>query len=233
MGPCAASPKTRPAYGIPLAELMEPLRTEVEVPTGDVDPSPATVAAVGAPFSLAEIDRRVARFVWLERRRFELLGGWAPTVAELDVKALLATQAHHHAWHASLWEDHLPRRTGHDSAATKGAVDERLRAVIHAVGRPETTLERLVGAYRVLAAHAIAAYTRHLERSRPPGDAALARTCRLILADQLDDWRQGELALQSLLGSGDDVDRGGAHQVHLERLLVEAGGFAGCGEEGA
>lgn len=213
---------------------MEPLRSEVEIATGDVDSSPATtLAAAGALFSLAEIDRRVARFVWLERRRFELLGGWTPTVAELEVKALLATQAHHHAWHASLWEGHLPRRSGHDPAATTGSVDERLRAVVDAIRRPQTTLERLVGAYRVLAVHAIAAYTCHLERSLAPGDAALARTCRLVLADQLDDWRQGELALQSLLGNGDDVDRGGAHQVRLERLLVEAGGFAGGGEEGA
>lgn len=193
----------------------------------------APVPTVRAPFSREEIDRRVARFAWLERRRFELLGGWTATVAELDVKALLATHAHHHAWHASLWQGHLPRRGGDEPARGGASVDHTLGSVIDAVRQPETTLERLVGAYRVLACYAIAAYTGHLERSTALSDGALARTCRLVLADQLDDWRQGELALESLLGTGDDVGRAGAHQVRLERLLLEAGGFAGVGKEGA
>ncbi|MBW3580244.1 MAG: hypothetical protein KY447_04460 [Actinobacteria bacterium] len=181
------------------------------------------------PLSLQEIDRRVARFVWVEQRRFEVLGGWAATVAEPDVKALLATQAHHHAWHASLWEGHLPRRSGHDRTDAAAPGDDALRTFVDALRLPDATLERLVGAYRVVAAHAIAAYTAHLERSTGLGDAAVARTCRLVVTDQLDDWRQGEKVLQSLLHAGDDVDRAGRHLVHLERLLLDAGGFAGAG----
>lgn len=178
---------------------------------------------------LQELDRRIARFVWLEQRRFELLGGWAVSTAELDVKAMVATQSHHHAWHATLWEDHLPHRSGHDPSAT-APVDAGLAGVIDAVRAPEATLERLVGAYRVLAVHAIAAYSRHLERSSAVSDAAVARTCRLVLADQLDGWRHGEMALQSLFSTDAEVSRAGAHQARLERLLVGAGGWVGTEE---
>lgn len=167
----------------------------------------------------------MARYAWLESRRFELLGAWVPSVAELDVKALLATQSHHHAWHASLWERHLPHRSGHQPGA--GSVEHPLAPVIAAVAGAEAILERLVGAYRVLAAAAVAAYTRELECSHNVSGAAVARTCRLILADQVDDRAQGEAALEALVRPGDDVTRADAHQVRLERLLVEAGGFAG------
>lgn len=183
-----------------------------------------------ATVPLQEIDRRIARFVWLERRRFELLGGWTASTAELQVKAMVATQSHHHACHASLWEGHLPHRSGHDPSAT-AAVDAGLAGFIDAVRDPEATLERLVGAYRVLAVHAIAAYSRELERSTALSDAAVARTCRLVLADQLDGWRHGEMALQSLLGTEAEVSRAGAHQARLERLLVGAGGYVGTADD--
>ncbi len=209
---------------------MEPSPTGTQAPVVGGDDACAASPRWGPmPLSLKEIDRRVARFVWLEQRRFEVLGGWAATVAEPDVKALLATQAHHHAWHASLWEGHLPRRSGHDRTDAAAPGDDALRTFVDALRLPDATLERLVGAYRVVAAHAIAAYTVHLERSTGLGDAAVARTCRIVVTDQLDDWRHGEKVLQSLLHAGDDVDRAGRHLVHLERLLLDAGGFAGAG----
>ncbi len=181
---------------------------------------------------LMEIDRRIARFVWLERRRFEVLGGWTASVPELDVKAMVATQSHHHAWHASLWQRHLPHRSGEVMSDGARSFPDRLGAFVDALRSSEDTLDRLVGAYRVLGAHAVAAYSRLLDGATAVPDAALARTCRLVLADQLDDWRRGEMALQCLLGSGADVERAGARQAHLEALLLDEGGFDGVGAAG-
>lgn len=186
-----------------------------------------------APLDLMETDRRIARYHWLENRRFEVLGGWAAAVPEVEVKALFAVQAHHHAWHASLWSAHLPQRSGstHDHLAdAAGDLAAWAQALDSPSGGDATPL-RLVGAYRVTAAHAIATYGGHLARASAVSDAALVRTCRLVLGDQVDDWRDGEQVLLAHLRTDDDIDRAAAHQARLERLLLAAGGIAGAGRE--
>lgn len=195
-------------------------------PTGD-RPDP--------PLDLMETDRRIARYHWLENRRFEVLGRWAADVPEVEAKVLFAVQAHHHAWHASLWSAHLPQRSGstHDHLAdAAGDLSPWARALESPSG-DDATLLRLVGAYRVTAAHAIATYNGHLARASAVSDAALVRTCRLVLADQLDDWRDGEQVLLARLRTDDDIDRAAAHHATLEKLLLAVGGITGAGSEPA
>lgn len=182
------------------------------------------------PLTARETERRVGHYVWLERRRFELLGRGAASVPDPEAKLLLATHARHHAWHASLWEDHLPRRSGPGTTGLVVPGDAGLAACLEAAAGHDgeaSTVEWLVGIYRVVATRAVTAYGRHLDRASPVSDGALVRTCRLVLADQLDDWRQGEAVLQSLLPSGAAVDRAAAHQARLEGLVAGAGGGAG------
>ena len=57
--------------------------------------------------------------------------------------------------------------------------------------------------------------------------------CSFILQDEFDDWRDGEMMIQSLIETPDDVERAAAHQARLETLMVEAGGIAGPGTIGS
>lgn len=178
------------------------------------------------PPTSAESDRLVAAYRWLERRRFELLGGWVRSTAELEVKLAFARHARHHAWHASLWEQHLPHRSGYEAPVGARSCDSGLAVCIEALAGadgPEATVERLVGAYRVLAARAVTDYTAHLRRVSPVSDPALARTGRLVLADQLHDWREGEAMLQSLLDGDVRIEAAAVTQARLEKLTVVAG----------
>jgi hypothetical protein len=54
-----------------------------------------------------------------------------------------------------------------------------------------------------------------------------------ILQDEFDDWRDGEMLIQSLIETDDEVDRAVAHQARLEKILLKAGGIAGPGSVGA
>lgn len=185
----------------------------------------------GSPdrLSMREVDRLVARYVWLERRRFEVLGAWVPSVPEPEVVAVLATQAHHHAWHASLWERHLPRRSGYRPDGGPAA-SEALSAFVDAVAEPsgpETSVVRLVGAFRVLGPRAVADYAAQLFRATTVSDGAFSRTCRLVLADQRADGLEGERVLQALLSTDQDIERAAQHQAALECRLRSAGGLTG------
>src|SRR5438552_14686363 len=186
-------------------------------------------------FNVEETARRVGNYTWIEMKLFEALGGWVATVPELDVKMRLGTHTYKHAWHAELWHKRLPElREMNPERLTQPAneaVEEFVAAMTEPEG-PELTIEKLVGVYRVLIPHKIAAYTYHLNNTSTITDAPTIRSLKLALNDELEDWRDGEMLIQSLLETEDDVKRAAAHQQRLEAILVRAGGIAGQGSIG-
>jgi hypothetical protein len=186
-------------------------------------------------FTVEESARRVGHYKWVEMRLFEALGGWVATVPELDVKMRLGTHTYKHAWHAELWHKRLPElREMNPERLTQPANDDVV-AFFEAMTAPEApgeTIEKLVGVYRVLIPHKIAAYTYHLNNTSPITDAPTIRSLRHALDDEFEDWRDGEMLIQSLIETEEEVHRAAAHQSRLEAILVRAGGIAGPGSIG-
>ena len=187
-------------------------------------------------FDVEETARRVGHYKWIEMRLFEALGGWVATVPELDVKMRLGTHCYKHAWHSELWHKRLPelREMNPDrlTVPPNDAMVEFAEAMTSAEG-DDKTLEKLVGVYRVLIPHKIAAYTYHLNNTSTITDAPTIRSLKLALNDEFEDWRDGEMLIQSLIENEADVRRAADHQVRLESILVRAGGIAGPGSIGA
>jgi len=186
-------------------------------------------------FSVEESARRVGNYKWAEMRLFEALGGWVATVPEMDVKIRLGTHCYKHAWHAELWHKRLPElREMNPDRLTQPANDAMVK-FMDAVTEPEApdqTIEKLAGVYRVLIPRKIAAYTYHLNATSTITDAPTIRSLKFILTDEYDDWRDGEMMLQSLIRTPEEADRAAARVRELERLVVEAGGIAGPGSLG-
>jgi hypothetical protein len=176
-------------------------------------------------FSLEEGARLVGHHVWIEMRLFEVLGAWVPTVPEPEVKTHLATHSRRHAWHADLWREHLPRVAGIDADSLVAPPGDGFADVVAALASPSSTLERLAGTYRVVLPRVVTATARRIAAATPVADAALARSLRFVLADDLDEWRDGEALLQSLVAGPSDIDRVSGHAAHLEKLVVAAGGL--------
>src|SRR5947208_1176052 len=186
-------------------------------------------------FDVEETARRVGNYKWIEMRLFEALGGWVATVPELDVKMRLGTHCYKHAWHAELWNKRLPELREMNTERLTLPANDTVVAFIDAMCEPESpdqTIEKLVGVYRVLLPHKIAAYTYHLNGTSTITDAPTIRSLRLALQDEFDDWRDGEMLIQSMLESEADVRRAADHQARLESLIVKAGGIAGPGSIG-
>ncbi|HUQ39144.1 MAG TPA: hypothetical protein VM030_03245 [Acidimicrobiales bacterium] len=186
-------------------------------------------------FTVEETARRVGNYKWIEMRLFEALGGWVATVPELDVKMRLGTHCYQHAWHAELWHKRLPelREMNPDRLTVPPNPEmEEFVAALTEPEAPEHTIEKLVGVYRVLIPHKIAAYTYHLNNTSTITDAPTIRSLRFALHDEVEDWRDGEMIIQSLLETDDEVERAAAHQRKLESILVRAGGITGPGTLG-
>ena len=193
---------------------------------GDV-PVGSAVMADPLPFTLEETARRLGNYAWTELRVSEVLGGWVATTAELEVKLALGTQCYHHAWHAELWHRGLPELREMRPDRLTVPANDQVVALLDAISEADATIERLVGAYRVLLPRKIAAYTHHLERSSAVADAPVIRSLRFALGDEMDDWRAGEMLLQSLISTADEVGRAARHQARLEALAIAAGGVTG------
>lgn len=187
-------------------------------------------------FGLGETARRVGHYRWVEMRLFEALGGWVATVPEIDAKTMLARHANHHAWHAELWTERLPELRALDADELTEPPNAALRRFVEKLAEPEDrglTVEKLVGAYRVLLPHKIAAYTFHRSAASSVADAPLLRSLDFVLQDETSGWTDGEMLLQRLIGTPEEVERAARWQAGLEALLVEAGGIAGPGTIGA
>jgi hypothetical protein len=209
-----------------------------------------TVAEPGAPraafapwdrrelpglFGVVETARRVGNYKWIEMRLFEALGGWVATVPELDVKLVLGRQCYHHAWHAELWNKRLPElREMKTERLTQPPNDEMIAFVdaLRDPEAPELTIEKLVGIYRVLLPRKIAAYTFHMKASSRITDAPTIRSLNFILQDELEDWREGEMLLQTLIQTPAEVERAARRQHELEEMIRGAGGITGPGTLG-
>jgi hypothetical protein len=186
-------------------------------------------------FSVEETARRVGNYKWIEMRLFEALGGWVATVPELDVKLRLGTHCYHHAWHAELWHKRLPELREMNQERLTAAANAEVIAFMTALTDPtdaSMTIEKLVGVYRVLIPHKIAAYTYHLNNTSRITDAPTMRSLQHALDDEFQDWRDGEMMIQSLITSPEEVRRAADHQAKLEAILIAAGGICGPGTIG-
>ena len=186
-------------------------------------------------FGVEESARRVGHYKWIEMRLFEALGGWVATVPELDVKMRLGTHCYHHAWHAELWHKRLPELREMNPERLTVPPNDEMVTFVEALTEPEDadqTIEKLVGVYRVLIPAKVAAYTYHLNGTSTITDAPTIRSLKFAIQDEIDDWRDGEMLLQSLIETDDEVERAAAHQAKLQRLLLAAGGIAGPGTLG-
>ena|SRR5687767_4008038 len=186
-------------------------------------------------FGVVETARRVGNYKWIEMRLFEALGGWVATVPELDVKLVLGRQCYHHAWHAELWNKRLPElREMNTERLTEPPNDEMIKFVdaVRDPEAPELTIEKLVGVYRVLIPRKIAAYTFHMNATSKITDAPTIRSLNFVLQDELEDWREGEMLLESLIQTPEEVERAAKRQQELEELILRAGGITGPGTLG-
>lgn len=138
-------------------------------------------------------------FAAVERRLFEIVGGWVPTVGEPEVKVALRLASFRHAWHAELWDGLV--REGPPAPAV-GVVEGLVGAA--------STAQRLTGMYAVVLPELIGAYERRLEVATADVAAggAAVRVLTLALADDRAELAAGRQLL-------DGVGMDSAYAAHL------------------
>lgn len=129
----------------------------------------------------------VARHAWLEERLFEVLGAWIPSTADPQVKRLVATECHHHAWRAEQLGTLLPEpwQTVPDSLRPAEPAD--LAPFVAALAALDGDVERVAVLAEVVLPGLAGAYDAHLARTTEAADGPLARVLRLVRFDTAGD----------------------------------------------
>jgi hypothetical protein len=149
--------------------------------------------------ALTEHARRTARADWLERRCFEILGGWVVDTLAPAAKLLFARHSHHHAWHAEVFERLAPVANGFPGSEkdAPGGPDSGAWADLLGELRGESAAAaRAAGFFGVVVPAKIAGYERWLEAANPASDAPLIRWLGFVLRDE----REGLAEAQAVLG---------------------------------
>ncbi len=196
------------------------------------------------PLSLADAAAVVGGYAWIERQLASVTGEWAALMALPAVQVHLAAQSARHGWHAELWAERLPRLDGVDPEALCRPPSPAVDVAIGALGltrrrrgrdggagvdRPASVeggpgaLPLLAGLYRVVLPRLVMSYQAHLRVASAVSDGPVIRALRLVVADETEDWHDGELLVQQLVIRPHDAEAAHAYQRELETGLVRAG----------
>jgi hypothetical protein len=148
--------------------------------------------------SLAELASACRSFAALERRLFEVLGGWVPIVPEAEAKLLLRSHSFQHAWHAELWDGIAPR-VGRQAGVDGPAAE--LVPVLERVPDIASTADRMRAVYGDVLPRLVGAYRDMRDTTAPASDGPLVRVLTLILRDDEPALASGQLLLDGLMGT--------------------------------
>lgn len=174
----------------------------------------------------------IGHLAWVERRVFEMLGGWVQGVPELPVKLALAQQSYHHAWHEELLLDRLPVVVDLVPSELRRPATPGVEDLLELVGAPtatDQTIEKLAGLYRVLIPAKLAAYEAWLAGSSPVADAPLRRALGFVLIDERADQLEGEELLTDLLPDEASRERARSWTRKVQDVADAAGPLGGDG----
>jgi len=172
----------------------------------------------------------LGKYRYVEIQMMELMGSWAYTIVEPEIKIGFGRQMYQDAVHADMLGKRLPELKGRSEHFHYIAPSDAFVKLLEKIWRAEDTLRRMVALYRVLKPALVAAYEYHLEHAELPADEPTAYILRNILAEENDHSEWGENIINTLVISPDLSRLAAQWQQELENDLAAAGGIRGEGK---
>lgn len=184
-----------------------------------------------AGFASADDSARLVRnYRYAVERMMRILGGWIALTPELSAKLLFGRHVWDNAQHADALGKRLPELRSLAQQSEPGNGDfVAFMDAIEEPERPDQTIERVTGVYRVLKPHLIATYEDHLRRVNSVYEPPTERILTHLLEDERRHAAAGATILRHLASTPALAARADAWQAKLETLLAAAGGVTGSG----
>ena len=182
------------------------------------------------PFPVDHSARLLRNYRYAAERALRALGGWIALTPEISAKLLMGRHVWDLAQHADAFGRRLPELRA--PAQVSEPANQSFVAFMDALEEaeaPHQTVERLVGVYRVLKPHLLAAYRDHVARANPIYEPPTRRILARCIEDEARHIAAGETILRHLASTPALGERATVWQGRLEGLLTAAGGVTGEG----
>jgi len=178
--------------------------------------------------SVDESARRIRHYRYVEERMMRILGGWIALTPELPAKLLFGRHVWDCAQHADLWGRRLPELRA-PAQQSEPANDEvaRLLDLLEEAERPQDTLRRVAGMYRVVKPHLAAVYEHHLAATNPIYEPPTRRILERCLAEERRHVASGAVVFDGLRKAAPGVAGVDEWQARVLAALGKAGGVTG------
>lgn len=177
-------------------------------------------------FGVEENVALLKRYNWVEQRLNDLYLTRLTATPEWEVKDAFAMHCWLDAEHAKCLQERVAELR-HPPHNFHIAPDDGLEAWLQEALRAQSTLEVLVGLYRVVKPALVEAYREHFEKTNPLVDQPTRRFLRFIIIEEEEMIAWGARAIDALARSEDEQAAAKCWEDHLRAYLEAAGGITG------
>jgi uncharacterized ferritin-like protein (DUF455 family) len=169
----------------------------------------------------------LGRYQYLEIQFMELMGSWAYTIVDPEIKIGFGRQMFQDAVHADLLGKRIPELKGRSAHFRCIPPSDGVVRLIEGVWKTEGDLARMAALYRVLKPALIEAYAEHIRLAEIPADEPTAYILRHIADEERDHcaWA-GKIIARLPADPRTDV-----WERELKASLADAGDLTGSGKK--
>ena len=172
----------------------------------------------------------LGRYRYVEVQFLELMGSWAHTMVDADIKIGFGRHMFQDSVHADLLGKRIPELKGRSQHFHSIPPSDEFVKLLERIWQEADELLRMVALYRVLKPELVRAYRRHLNHLELPADEPTGYILQLIADEERDHIEWGEKTINQLLSDthrSSDVD---GWEENLSKELQESGGIWGEGK---
>ena len=122
----------------------------------------------------------LGKYRYLEIQMMELVGSWAYTMIQPEIKIAIGRHLYQDAVHADLIGKRIPELRGRSKQYQYIPPSEEFVKLVEKIWSADDELRRMVGLYRILKPAMIEALEKHLKHVELPADEPTAHILRLI-----------------------------------------------------
>ncbi|MEO8167130.1 MAG: DUF455 family protein [bacterium] len=171
----------------------------------------------------------LGKYRYVEMQMMELMGSWAYTMVDPEIKIGFGRQMYQDAVHADLIGKRIPELKGRSAHFHSIAPSNEFTQLLERIWKLEGDLPRMVALYRVLKPALVVAYAKHLQSVELPADEPTAYILRHIMDEEKDHVVWAENIIERLMSSLNGNES--ALQSELTAQLKLSGGITGVNKQ--
>ncbi len=173
---------------------------------------------------------RLGKYQYVEMQMMELMGSWAYTMVDPEIKIGFGRQMYQDSVHADLLGKRIPELKGRSAHFQNISPSNEFTRLLERIWQLKGDLARMIGLYRVLKPALVAVYDSHLQSVELPADEPTAYILRHIKDEEGDHVAWAENIITRLVRDSAEKNSSAALETELSNELHATSGIWGEGK---